>query len=147
MTKAFALAAKTADIEDAQPLEFNLEGTEEALHIYPPKNAQLALIMASMSEDAEDDNSVALFIDTFFDMCDEATRSTLRKRLKSREDAFDIPDVMEIIKWAIEESTERPTQSPSASTPSRTPTGGPSRAGARRVASTSSTSLPPAAAI
>lgn len=142
MTKAFALAAKSAVVDEVQAMDFTIDGTEETLYIYPPKNAQLALIMSSMSDDAEGTEGIATFMSTFFGLLDEDSRPIIRRRLKDRQDPFDIPDVMEIIKWVISEAAERPTQSSSASTPSRTPTGSPSRAGARRVVSASSTSAP-----
>lgn len=142
MTKAFTSAARQE--EPDVPLEFTLDG--ETYHIYPPKDGQLALVMASMSDYADDGEGVATFINTFFALLDDETNHALHRRLMDREDTFGVEQMMEILMWVVEESTDRPTKSSPASTASRTASGGRSTGGARRTGSTRSGSRSPVSA-
>lgn len=144
MTKAFTTAARQDNQESDAPLEFTLD--DEQFHIYPPKEGQLALIMASMSDYAEDGEGVATFINTFFGLLDDDTRHALRRRLMDRDDDFGVEQMMEILMWATEEMAGRPTKSSPASTASRAANGQRSTGGARRTGSTRSTSRSPVSA-
>ena len=142
MTKAFTTAARRE--EPDAPLEFTLD--DETYRMFAPKDGQLALVMASMSDYADDGEGVATFINTFFALLEEDTRHALRRRLMDREDTFGVEQMMEILMWAVEEAAARPTKSSSASTPSRATSGQRSTAGARRTGSTRSTSRSPVSA-
>lgn len=144
MTKAFVTAAREGNQEPDLPLEFVLD--DETYHIFKPKDGQLALVMASMSDYAEDGEGVATFINTFFGLLDDDTRHDLRRRLMDREDDFGVEAMMEILMWAIEEAADRPTKSSPASTASRTTSGTRSTGGARRTGSTRSGSRSPVSA-
>jgi hypothetical protein len=145
MTKAFTTAARTAaDEEQDAPLEFTLD--DETYYIFPPKDGQLALVMAGMSEYADDGEGVSTFINTFFALLDEDTKHALRRRLMDRQDEFGVEKMMEILMWAVEEGAGRPTKSSPASTASRATNGQRSTGGARRAGSTRSTSRSPVSA-
>jgi hypothetical protein len=142
MTKAFTSAARQE--EPDAPLAFTLDDEDYA--IYPPKDGQLALVMASMSDYADDGEGVSTFINTFFALLEEDTRHALRRRLMDREDTFGVEQMMEILMWAVEEVADRPTKSSPVSTPSRPTNGQRSTAGARRTGSTRSGSRSPVSA-
>ena len=142
MTKAFTSAARQE--EPDAPLEFTLD--DEKYQIFPPKDGQLALVMASMSDYAEDGEGVSTFINTFFALLEEDTKHALRRRLMDREDTFGVEQMMEILMWSVEEAAARPTKSSSASTASRATSGGRSTGGARRTGATRSGSRSPVSA-
>jgi hypothetical protein len=142
MTKAFISAARQDEPDVA--LEFTLD--DETYRIYPPKDGQLALVMASLSDYAEDGEGVSTFINTFFALLDEDSNHALRRRLMDRRDTFGVEQMMEILMWTVEEAADRPTKSSPASTASRTTSGGRSTAGVRRTGSTRSGSRSPVSA-
>jgi len=142
MTKAFTSAARQE--EPDAPLPFTLD--DENYVIFPPKDGQLALIMAGMSDTADDGEGVSTFINTFFALLDEDSGHALKRRLMDREDSFGVEKMMEILMWTVEEAAARPTKSSSASTASRTTSGQRSTGGARRTGSTRSGSRSPVSA-
>jgi len=131
MTKGFTISVPQPI--EADPIEFFVEGTEEALYAYPPSGGQLAVMMAGISGD-DDAEGVSGMINGIFAMFDDETRAILRKRLLAPDhvDPFGMNEIMQILSALMEESTDRPTESSSASAPSRTTTATPSRGGARR---------------
>jgi hypothetical protein len=141
MSKVFELAAKASEQEVIEPFEFTLEADPDTpLRIFPPKPAQMALLTAATSSNAEENETVGTFITTFFSMLDHDSARRLRARMFDREDPFDVEDLVKIMTWAAQEAAARPTQSSPDSSPSRTTNGQRSGASARRRASTRSRS-------
>lgn len=147
--KSFTLAAtEAADSEspqDAERLPFQMEGDDAQLYAYRPQQGQLALLidLQDISESTPTEEVAAAAGDVmgvFWELMDTDTRKHLRRRLRSRTDAFDIPDIMNIIEWLVEEAAARPTTPPSGSTRSPGPTGQRSTGRARQRASTRSPS-------
>jgi hypothetical protein len=139
VTKALTTAAQ-AELGQQRPM-ITVPFDEQELHFHYPKPAQIALMSASTSEFASDDDAVSTFISLFFALTyDAETSRYLRKRMFDPVDEFDVPDIMNIFKEIVAEAAARPTEPSPASLPSRTTSGPSSTAPARRKASRSSRS-------
>lgn len=139
MTKALTTAA-AAELGMSRPA-IEVPFDEQVLRFHYPKPAQIALMSASTSEYASDDEAVKTFISLFFALTyDEETSRYLRMRMFDPVDEFDVPDIMNIFQELVAEAAARPTEPPPGSSPSRQTSGSSSTAPARRKASRSSRS-------
>jgi hypothetical protein len=126
--KTAARKAAPAVFDDAEPIEFSIDG--ETFTAYPPSPGQLAMLVAAQADSRDVSESMAAVIDFLDGILDEDAQAMYRKRLLDRTDPFDFDTVNEIVEGLIEEWSARPTKSPSASSSSRR-TGG-SRSTAKR---------------
>ena len=115
--KEFITAAKEASEEDESILEFTVDGVE--CRAYPPKDGQLAVLMATTASHSSENEQIAGIINFFVAVLDDDTHTFLVSKLLDRKDPFGIEQVQDIMSWMVEEWTARPTKSPSGSTPSR----------------------------
>lgn len=111
-------AQSSATFENDVPITFHIDDDEVTAH--PPTEGQLALVMASMSDEGSP-TMVSEVLSFFFGMFDEGDAAVLRERM--RKGTLPMDSVSEIIEALIEEWSKRPTKSPSDSTPSRRRTG------------------------
>jgi hypothetical protein len=131
--KEFSTAVREAPESPigGDPLVFTVDGDEWTA--YPPTGGQLALVMASMAEQADPADSIAGILNFLTSVLDEQSAKDYRRRLMDRDDPFDIEDVERIVEWLMEEWSARPTKQPSDFQQSRR------RSGRRLTATPSST--------
>lgn len=115
-------------IEDAQPIEFAIDG--ETFTAYPPSPGQMAMLIAAQADSRDVSESMAAIIDFLDGILDEDAQAMYRKRLMDRNDPFDFDTVNDIVEGLVEEWSARPTKSPSVSSSSRRTAG--SRSTAKR---------------
>lgn len=121
-------------IEDAQPIEFVIDG--ETFTAYPPSPGQMAMLIAAQADSRDVSESMAAIIDFLDGILDEDAQAMYRKRLMDRNDPFDFDTVNEIVEGLVEEWSARPTKSPSVSSSSRRTAGSRSTAKPRSRATT-----------
>jgi hypothetical protein len=130
MTKSFTTAVRErteAEIgDDGEPieegfLEFDLDG--EPMEAHKPEPEQFALLMHAAGTYTSTADSVAGFLDFFFNVMDAKYAQHIRYRLLDRKDDFGLPEVEEIVSWMVEEWTGHPMKRRSGSTRSPKSTG------------------------
>lgn len=112
--------------ERAQPIVFAIDADE--FEWTPPKQAGLLLDTIGLGVDRErlDDarmDQVRAQIDWVSSGLHPDDRDLLLDRLRDPDDSFDVDQLVEVMKWLIEQTTARPTRRPSASS-RRSSTGG-----------------------
>lgn len=118
MVKEFVTALKEAtEPESDEGYAFTVDGHE--CHAYKPEDAQLAMLLASVSRHNNWTTQVAGIINFFVEVLDDESHSYITERLLDRKDPFGLGEVQDIIEWMTEEWTGRPTRSPSVSTRSQ----------------------------
>jgi hypothetical protein len=137
--KQFVTSVKAVTAGD-ELMEFEVDG--EVLHCYPPKDGQVAILMASISRHTSVATKLAGIIDFFVEVMDEPSREYVVGRLMDRNDPFGLEEVEQISKWMMEELGGYPTQPPSVSTQSQKNGGRKSKHGTTK--SNSSVSQPTA---
>lgn len=84
--------------------------TKRDITAHPPKEGQIALMMARMGRHSSSSDKVAGIIDFFVEVMDQADHDYVVGRLLDREDPFGFNDVTQISTWLIEEWGQRPTK-------------------------------------
>jgi hypothetical protein len=147
MAKAFEVAVKRAIDQEKgegakadEPLEFTLGDDPTVLHIYPPAESQLAVLLSVTDGMTQGSVQISTFINLFMELLTEESQPQVKRRLLSRSDPLNVTDLLPVIRWAIEEAAGRPTESSPTSSPSPATNGQPSTARARRTGSTRSSS-------
>ena len=137
--KSFITSAKAADATDAplgEPVTIDLDGRE--ITFLPPTTGQWAVTIAGGTDTANPSQMVADQINFFFSLLADEDVQYFRHRLFDRKDAFDVPNIAEIMEYLIEEWSARPTKQPSDFLPSQSNGGKKSTARRHHVASTHS---------
>lgn len=93
----------------------NDEGEQEVVNrrtitAYPPKEGQVALMMARTGRHSSTQDKVAAMIDFFVEVLDEGDHQYVVNRLLDRNDPFGLGDVTDVMTYLIEEWGGRPTK-------------------------------------
>jgi len=109
-----SVASHAADGTPKLPeLPFLLDGEDYVMR--PPKNSQMAYIMAAQASGRTDADRVAAMLDFLEATLVEPGRERLRTRMLDSDDPLDLDVVEQIIEWAMQEWSGRPPTSPSVS--------------------------------
>lgn len=131
--REFVSAAKAKTEEDTeviQPIEFSLDG--KVYRAYPPTESQIALVVAATTGGYKtNDEGIAAMINFAVALLSKDDHDEIVQKLMNREDPFELPDLMQIMEYIIEEASGNPTKLSSDSTQSRANTGRKSTATAR----------------
>lgn len=104
----------TVDIEDAEPLSFDLGG--ETFDCYPEVQGSVILELMRTSATADEDSRgvlMAVSVLDFFELVmDEENHTRLKKLFKDPKRIVPMTTMSEIMSWLIEQYTDRPTQQP-----------------------------------
>jgi hypothetical protein len=105
--KEFATAAK-AETQQARSevLEFKVD--DDVLHAHRPTPAQLAVMMTSLTDYANNIDRVASTIDFFLGLLDRDDAALVTRRLMDRDDNFELEQVTDIVSWLMSEWAGRP---------------------------------------
>lgn len=76
---------------------------KRTLTCHPPKEGQIALMMARMSRHASTNDKIAGIIDLFVEVLDEQDHQYVVDRLLDRKDPFGIAQVTEVMTYLVEE--------------------------------------------
>lgn len=117
--KEFRSHAKEAVLENPVPITFMWD--ERELTIHPPNSGQIALFMASQTEDVELADQASAVLNFLQSGMDEEDRQWFRRHLQ--EGGTTIADITEVMEWLIEQWSLRPTTSSSGSSSRRRNTG------------------------
>jgi hypothetical protein len=115
--KEFTTAVKESIGETEESMTFSIDGVE--CTCFPPKDGQLAFLMASTTGHSSTQEQIAGIVNFFVAVLDDDSHSYIVGRLLDRHDEFGLVQVQSIMEWMVEEWTGRPTQPPSVSTRSR----------------------------
>jgi len=140
--REFVTAAKeVAETDDERDdmIEFKVDGVV-CFADKTPGDGQLALFMASTSNNSSKNEMIAGTINFFFSVLDDETRTYLAAKLMDRKDLFGLDEIQEIMHDLVEEWSGRPTGRSSASTSSRRPAGRKSTPRTRELSSSDSQS-------
>lgn len=77
---------------------------------HPPKEGQVALMMARTGRHSSTQDKVAAMIDFFVEVLDEGDHQYVVNRLLDRNDPFGLGDVTDVMTYLIEEWGGRPTK-------------------------------------
>jgi hypothetical protein len=88
--------------------EVTVEKREVTAH--PPRDGQVAMMMARMGRHSSTSDKIAGIIDFFVDILDDEDHQYVVGRLMDRNDPFGIADVTDIMGYLVEEWAARPTR-------------------------------------
>ena len=106
--KEFTTAAEEKVEGGPGDITFTIDGRE--LTARPPKDGQVAMMMARMGRHSTNNDKVAGMIDFFVELFDEADEQYVVDRLLDGDDDFGITQVTDIMTWLMEEWSKRPTK-------------------------------------
>jgi hypothetical protein len=106
--KEFTTAAEEKVDGGLQALTFVIDGHELTAH--PPRDGQVAMMMARMGRHSSNNDKVAGMIDLFVALFDKADEQYVVDRLLDREDDFGIEQISDVMTWLMEEWGKRPTK-------------------------------------
>lgn len=124
MAKEFITAVEEKVTNGPQPITFTLGKTiietvdgEEVEQVerhevtaHPPKEGQVALMMARMGRHSSTPDKIAGIIDFFVEILDDEDHQYVVNRLLDRKDPFGITEVTEVMTWLVQEWGQRPTK-------------------------------------
>lgn len=109
-TKVFEVAAEKETLVDDKGLSFSFGKGERKIKVHPPKNGQVALLMASMGRRSSFNDKMAGVIDFFVGILDESDYDYVVDRLLDARDDLGIEEVTAVLEWLTEEWSGRPTK-------------------------------------
>lgn len=123
MAKEFITEVEEKVAGGAQPVEITLgkktgETNEDGTPVierrnvlcHPPKEGQVAMMMARMGRHSSTPDKMAGIIDFFADSLDESDHQYVVDRLHDNDDGFGISTVTQIMQYLLEEWGKRPTK-------------------------------------
>jgi uncharacterized protein YneF (UPF0154 family) len=106
--KEFTTAAEEKVEGGLAQITFKIDGHELTAH--PPRDGQVAMMMAQMGRHSTNNDKVSGMIDFFVNLFDPADEQYLVNRLWDREDDFGIEQISDVMTWLMEEWSKRPTK-------------------------------------
>lgn len=131
-------AAERAEEDNEPPLVIDILGREIELEY--PGSGQVIYMTAALASTEGDITQVGEVVQFLYHLVTDEDAAYIKGKLLDRKSGFDGDTVIELIEYITEEWSSRPTRNASGSSQSRSRTGASSTGGARRRASTPSTS-------
>lgn len=120
--KEFVTAVEAAENDDEEGwVDFKVDGYQ--CRARRPSPGQVAYLSSTMHKHAPLHQKIAGSINFCFAVMDEDSASYLSEKLLSQSDAFELPQVQDIIEFLLEEWSGRPTERSSDSSSTAATTG------------------------